>query len=65
MQELIFEFLEYKKDFEVLYSFLKEIFSYGLLSDKVLVFEKINNLLKKFKEMEDIIKEKKEVVIFC
>lgn len=55
MQELIVKFLEYRKDFEVLYSFLKEIFSYGLLGDKVLVFEKINNLLRKFKEMEDII----------
>uniref|UniRef100_G1QRQ1 Dystonin n=1 Tax=Nomascus leucogenys TaxID=61853 RepID=G1QRQ1_NOMLE len=59
------EFLEHKKDLEVLHSLLKEISSHGLPSDKALVLEKTNNLSKKFKEMEDTIKEKKEAVISC
>ncbi|XP_014443533.1 dystonin [Tupaia chinensis] len=65
MQESSSEFLEHKKDLEVLHSLLKEISSHGLPGDKALVFEKTNNLLKKFKEMEDTIKEKKEAVISC
>ncbi|XP_030658479.1 dystonin isoform X18 [Nomascus leucogenys] len=65
MQESTSEFLEHKKDLEVLHSLLKEISSHGLPSDKALVLEKTNNLSKKFKEMEDTIKEKKEAVISC
>uniref|UniRef100_A0A2K6RN71 Dystonin n=1 Tax=Rhinopithecus roxellana TaxID=61622 RepID=A0A2K6RN71_RHIRO len=65
MQESTSEFLEHKKDLEVLHSLLKEISSHGLPSDKALVFEKTNNLSKKFKEMEDTIKEKKEAVTSC
>uniref|UniRef100_A0A2K6H058 Dystonin n=1 Tax=Propithecus coquereli TaxID=379532 RepID=A0A2K6H058_PROCO len=57
MQESTSEFLEHKKDLEVLHSLLKEISSHGLPGDKALVFEKTNNLSKKFKEMEDTIKE--------
>ncbi|XP_012660528.1 dystonin isoform X6 [Otolemur garnettii] len=65
MQESTSEFLDHKKDLEVLHSLLKEISSHGLPGDKALVFEKTNNLSKKFKEMEDTIKEKKEAVTSC
>ncbi|XP_006893204.1 PREDICTED: dystonin isoform X1 [Elephantulus edwardii] len=65
MQESTSEFLEHKKDLEVLHSLLKEISSHGLPGDKALVFEKTNNLSKQFKEMEDTIKEKKEAVSSC
>uniref|UniRef100_A0A8C9AC11 Dystonin n=1 Tax=Prolemur simus TaxID=1328070 RepID=A0A8C9AC11_PROSS len=65
MQESTSEFSEHKKDLEVLHSLLKEISSHGLPGDKALVFEKTNNLSKKFKEMEDTIKEKKEAVTSC
>ncbi|XP_058517880.1 dystonin isoform X4 [Ochotona princeps] len=65
MQESTSEFLEHKKDLEVLHGLLKEIASQGLPGDKALVFEKTNNLSKKFKEMEDTIKEKKEAVTSC
>ncbi|KAM5285432.1 dystonin isoform 26-T26 [Hipposideros larvatus] len=65
MQESTSEFLEHKKDLEVLQSLLKEISSHGLPGDKALVFEKTNNLSKKFKEMEDTITEKKEAVSSC
>nr|XP_045012115.1 dystonin isoform X3 [Jaculus jaculus] len=65
MQESTTEFLEHKKDLEALHSLLKEISSHGLPGDKALVFEKTNNLSKKFKEMEDAIKEKKEAVSSC
>lgn len=65
MQESTSEFLEHKKDLEVLQSLLTEVSSHGLPGDKALVFEKTNNLSKKFKEMEDTIKEKKEAVSSC
>ncbi|XP_016053516.1 PREDICTED: dystonin isoform X2 [Miniopterus natalensis] len=65
MQESTSEFLEHKKDLEVLQSLLKEISIHGLPGDKALVLEKTNNLSKKFKEMEDTIKEKKEAVSSC
>ncbi|XP_037375781.1 dystonin isoform X1 [Talpa occidentalis] len=65
MKESTSEFLEHKKDLEVLQNLLKEIASHGLPGDKALVFEKTNNLSKKFKEMEDTIKEKKEAVSSC
>ncbi|XP_039709039.1 dystonin isoform X17 [Pteropus medius] len=65
MQESTSELLEHKKDLEVLQSLLKEISNHGLPGDKALVFEKTNNLSKKFKEMEDTIKEKKEAVSSC
>ncbi|XP_059736491.1 dystonin isoform X25 [Bos taurus] len=65
MQESTSELLERKKDLEVLQNLLKEISSHGLPGDKALVFEKTNNLSKKFKEMEDTVKEKKEAVSSC
>ncbi|XP_055964957.1 dystonin isoform X2 [Sorex fumeus] len=65
MQESTSEFLERKKDLEILQNLLKEISNHGLPGDKALVFEKTNNLSKKFKEMEDTIKEKKEAVSSC
>ncbi|XP_017656965.1 dystonin isoform X3 [Nannospalax galili] len=65
VQESTTKFLEHKKDLEALHSLLKEISSHGLPGDKALVFEKTNNLSKKFKEMEDTIKEKKEAVTSC
>ncbi|XP_032503700.1 dystonin isoform X9 [Phocoena sinus] len=65
MQESTSELLERRKDLEVLQNLLKEISSHGLPGDKALVFEKTNNLSKKFKEMEDTVKEKKEAVSSC
>ncbi|XP_045150783.1 dystonin isoform X4 [Echinops telfairi] len=65
MQESTSEFLQHKKDLEVLQNLLKEISSHGLPGDKALVFEKTNNLSKQFKEMEDTIKDKKEAVSSC
>ncbi|XP_021114851.1 dystonin [Heterocephalus glaber] len=65
MQESTSEFLEHKKDLEALHNLLMEISSQGLPGDKALVFEKTNNLSKKFKEMEDTIKEKKEAATSC
>ncbi|XP_051008985.1 dystonin isoform X1 [Acomys russatus] len=65
VQESTTKFLEHKKDLEALHSLLKEISSYGLPGDKALVFEKTNNLSKKFKEMEDTIQEKKEAISSC
>uniref|UniRef100_A0A8C0XMF4 EF-hand domain-containing protein n=1 Tax=Castor canadensis TaxID=51338 RepID=A0A8C0XMF4_CASCN len=58
-------FRHLEKDLEALHSLLKEISSHGLPGDKALVFEKTNNLSKKFKEMEDTIKEKKEAITSC
>ncbi|XP_073937966.1 dystonin isoform X33 [Castor canadensis] len=65
LEESTSEFIEHKKDLEALHSLLKEISSHGLPGDKALVFEKTNNLSKKFKEMEDTIKEKKEAITSC
>ncbi|XP_076771231.1 dystonin isoform X14 [Arvicanthis niloticus] len=65
MQESTTKFLEHRKDLEALHSLLKEISSHGLPGDKALVFEKTNNLSKKFKEMEDTIQEKKEALSSC
>ncbi|XP_028721200.1 dystonin isoform X18 [Peromyscus leucopus] len=65
MQESTTKFLEHKKDLEALHSLLKEISSHGLPGDKALVFEKTNNLSKKFKELEDTIQEKKEALSSC
>ncbi|XP_052048814.1 dystonin isoform X3 [Apodemus sylvaticus] len=65
MQESTTKFLEHRKDLEALHSLLKEISSHGLPGDKALVFEKTNNLSKKFKEMEDTIQEKKDALSSC
>ncbi|XP_036023919.1 dystonin isoform X14 [Onychomys torridus] len=65
MQESTTKFLEHKKDLEALHSLLKEISNHGLPGDKALVFEKTNNLSKKFKELEDTIQEKKEAISSC
>ncbi|XP_040585382.1 dystonin isoform X4 [Mesocricetus auratus] len=65
MQESTTKFLEHKKDLETLHSLLKEISSHGLPGDKALVFEKTNNLSKKFKELEDTIQEKKDAIGSC
>lgn len=65
MQESTAKFLEHRKDLEALHSLLKEISSHGLPGDKALVFEKTNNLSRKFKEMEDTIQEKKDALSSC
>ncbi|XP_057607228.1 dystonin isoform X2 [Chionomys nivalis] len=65
MQESTTKFLEHKKDLEALHTLLKEISSHGLPGDKALVFEKTNNLSKKFKELEDTIQEKKDAIGSC
>ncbi|KAM9005097.1 dystonin isoform 14-T14 [Sarcophilus harrisii] len=59
------EVLECKKDFETLQNLLKELSTHGFPGDKALLLEKTNTLSKKFKELEDSIKEKKEAISSC
>ncbi|XP_036623907.1 dystonin isoform X4 [Trichosurus vulpecula] len=59
------EVLECKKDLETLQNLLKELSIHGFPGDKALLLEKTNTLSKKFKELEDTIKEKKEAISSC
>ncbi|XP_051853144.1 dystonin isoform X1 [Antechinus flavipes] len=65
IQESSNEVLECKKDFETLQNLLKELSTHGFPGDKALLLEKTNTLSKKFKELEDSIKEKKEAISSC
>ncbi|XP_028918133.1 dystonin [Ornithorhynchus anatinus] len=65
MQESTNDFVEHRKDLEVLQNLLKDLSAYGLPGDKALILEKTNALSKKFKEMEDTMKEKGEAVSSC
>uniref|UniRef100_A0A8C4VHD7 Dystonin n=1 Tax=Gopherus evgoodei TaxID=1825980 RepID=A0A8C4VHD7_9SAUR len=64
MQETSTALIDHKKDLEVLHSFL-ELSVHGLPGDKALVLEKLNALTKKFKEVEETVKEKEENVSSC
>ncbi|NXT14147.1 MACF1 factor, partial [Prunella fulvescens] len=65
MQEASVELAQHKKDLEVLKQLLEELSCHALPGDKALVSEKVNSLSKKFKEVEETIKEKEEDVSSC
>ncbi|NWX66947.1 DYST protein, partial [Promerops cafer] len=65
MQEASVELAQHKKDLEVLKQLLEELSIHALPGDKALVLEKVNALSKKFKEVEETIKEKEEDVSSC
>ncbi|XP_078504101.1 dystonin isoform X2 [Lissotriton helveticus] len=65
MQETKIELIDHKKDVEVLQQLLEEISVYGLPGDRTLVSEKVNGLSKKFRELEEAVKEKEEDVSSC
>ncbi|NWZ93682.1 DYST protein, partial [Nesospiza acunhae] len=65
MQEASIELAQHKKDLEVLKQLLEELSFHALPGDKALVSEKVNSLSKKFKEVEETIKEKEEDVSSC
>ncbi|NXA79875.1 DYST protein, partial [Thryothorus ludovicianus] len=65
MQEASVELAQHKKDLEVLKQLLEELSFHALPGDKALVLEKVNSLSKKFKEVEETIKEKEEDVSSC
>ncbi|KAM7062303.1 dystonin isoform 16-T16 [Acridotheres tristis] len=65
MQEASIELAQHKKDLEVLKQLLEELSFHALPGDKALVLEKVNALSKKFKEVEETIKEKEEDVSSC
>ncbi|XP_050172340.1 dystonin isoform X5 [Myiozetetes cayanensis] len=65
MQEASVELAQHKKDLEVLKQLVEELSFHALPGDKALVSEKVNALSKKFKEVEETIKEKEEDVSSC
>ncbi|NXE11638.1 DYST protein, partial [Lophotis ruficrista] len=65
MQEASVELAQRKKDLEVLQQLLEELSFHALPGDKALVLEKVNALSKKFKEVEETVKEKEEDVSSC
>lgn len=52
------ELSKHKKDLEVLQNLLEELSLHALPGDKALVLEKVNALSKKFREVEETVKEK-------
>ncbi|KAM6082688.1 dystonin-like isoform 2-T2 [Chlamydotis macqueenii] len=65
MQEASVELAQHKKDLEVLQQLLEELSFHALPGDKALVLEKVNVLSKKFREVEETVKEKEEDVSSC
>ncbi|KFR16792.1 Dystonin, partial [Opisthocomus hoazin] len=65
MQEASVEMAQHKKDLEVLQQLLEELSFHALPGDKALVLEKVNTLSKKFREVEETVKEKEEDVSSC
>ncbi|NXY42578.1 MACF1 factor, partial [Ceuthmochares aereus] len=65
MQEASVELTQHKKDLEVLQKLLEELSVHALPADKALVLEKVNALSKKFREVEETVKEKEEDVSSC
>ncbi|XP_050749432.1 dystonin isoform X2 [Gymnogyps californianus] len=65
MQETSVELAQHKKDLEVLQQLLEELSFHALPGDKALVLEKVNSLSKKFREVEETVKEKEEDVSSC
>ncbi|XP_035178379.1 dystonin isoform X5 [Oxyura jamaicensis] len=65
VQEASVELAQHKKDLEVLQQLLDELSFHALPGDKALVVEKVNALSKKFREVEETVKEKEEDVSSC
>uniref|UniRef100_A0A8C8BTH4 Dystonin n=1 Tax=Otus sunia TaxID=257818 RepID=A0A8C8BTH4_9STRI len=65
MQEASVELAQHKKDLEVLQQLLEELSCHALPGDKALVLEKVNALSKKFREVEETVKEKEQDVSSC
>ncbi|KAM9297919.1 dystonin [Morus bassanus] len=65
MQEASVELAQHKKDLEVLQQLVEELSFHALPGDKALVSEKVNALSKKFREVEETVKEKEEDVSSC
>ncbi|XP_051470841.1 dystonin isoform X8 [Apus apus] len=65
MQEASVELAQHKKDLEILQQLLEELSFHALPGDKALVLEKVNSLSKKFREVEETVKEKEEDVSSC
>uniref|UniRef100_A0A663NBZ9 Dystonin n=4 Tax=Neoaves TaxID=3078114 RepID=A0A663NBZ9_ATHCN len=65
MQEASVEMTQHKKDLEVLQQLLEELSYHALPGDKALVLEKVNALSKKFREVEETVKEKEQDVSSC
>ncbi|KAF1443292.1 Dystonin, partial [Spheniscus demersus] len=65
MQEASVELAQHKKDLEVLQQLLEELSFHALPGDKASVLEKVNALSKKFREVEETVKEKEEDVSSC
>ncbi|XP_059691827.1 dystonin isoform X5 [Gavia stellata] len=65
MQEASVELAQHKKDLQVLQQLLEELSFHALPGDKALVLEKVNTLSKKFREVEETVKEKEEDVSSC
>uniref|UniRef100_A0A669QNC7 Dystonin n=1 Tax=Phasianus colchicus TaxID=9054 RepID=A0A669QNC7_PHACC len=65
MQEASIELAKHKKDLETLQNLLEELSLHALPGDKALVLEKVNALSKKFREVEETVKEKEEDVSSC
>ncbi|KFP10372.1 Dystonin, partial [Egretta garzetta] len=65
MQEASVELAQHKKDLEILQQLLEELSFHALPGDKALVLEKVNALSKKFREVEETVKEKEEDVSSC
>ncbi|XP_077164482.1 dystonin isoform X23 [Paroedura picta] len=65
MQETNSELAEQKKDLEVLQHIVEEISSHAIPGDKSLVLEKVNTLSKRFRAMEESVREKEEDVSSC
>ncbi|NXF35012.1 DYST protein, partial [Nyctibius bracteatus] len=65
VQEASVELAQHKKDLEVLQQLLEELSFHAFPGDKALVLEKVNALSKKFREVEDTVKEKEEDVSSC
>ncbi|XP_010564677.1 PREDICTED: dystonin isoform X2 [Haliaeetus leucocephalus] len=65
IQEASVELAQHKKDLEVLQQLLEELSFHALPGDKALVLEKVNALSKKFREVEETVKEKEEDVSSC
>uniref|UniRef100_A0A8C7EAU4 Dystonin n=1 Tax=Nothoprocta perdicaria TaxID=30464 RepID=A0A8C7EAU4_NOTPE len=59
------ELAQHKKDLEVLQQLLEELSLHALPGDKAVVLEKVTALSKKFREVEETLKEKEEDVSSC
>ncbi|XP_010225172.1 PREDICTED: dystonin-like, partial [Tinamus guttatus] len=57
MQEASIELAQHKKDLEVLQQLLEELSLHALPGDKAVVLEKVTALSKKFREVEETLKE--------